>query len=119
MSLTCGMVGLIACGKTTIYNAVTAAGAASFDGSEMHKAVVSVPDERLQALAKIYNPSGVVAATMRVVDIPGLKAGATDKPGRSTRLLQAYQGCRCPASCGAVLYVRRPLLARQRYRPGA
>ena len=53
MSLTCGMVGLTACGKTTIYNAVTAAGAASFDGSEMHNAIVSVLDERLQALAKI------------------------------------------------------------------
>jgi len=82
------MVGLTACGKTTIYNAMTAAGAASFDGSEMHSAIVSVPDERLQALARIYNPTRVVAATMRVVDIPGLQAGATDKPGRSNRLLQ-------------------------------
>ena len=54
MSLTCGLVGLTACGKTTIYNAVTASGAASFDGSEMHNAIVSVPDEWLQALAKIY-----------------------------------------------------------------
>ncbi|MFC1964511.1 redox-regulated ATPase YchF [Chloroflexota bacterium] len=88
MNLTCGMVGLTACGKTTVFNAVTAAGAASFDGSEMHSAIISVPDERLQALAKIYNPARVIAATMRVVDIPGLKAGATDKPGRSTRLLQ-------------------------------
>ena len=88
MSLTCGIVGLTACGKTTIYNAVTAAGAASFDGSEMHNAIVNVPDERLQALASIYNPVKVVAATMRVVDIPGLKASTTDKPGRSTRLLQ-------------------------------
>ena len=76
MSLTCGMVGLTACGKTTIYNAVTAAGAASFDGSEMHNAIVSVPDERLQALAKIYNPARVVAATMRIVDIPGFLYGA-------------------------------------------
>ncbi|MFC2011241.1 redox-regulated ATPase YchF [Chloroflexota bacterium] len=88
MNLTCGMVGLTACGKTTIYNAVTAAGAASFDGSEMHNAIVSVPDERLQTLARIYNPVKVVAATMRVVDIPGLKAGAADKSGRSTRLFQ-------------------------------
>jgi GTP-binding protein YchF len=88
MSLTCGLVGLTACGKTTIYNAVTAAGAASFDGSEMHNAMVNVPDERLQALAGIYNPAKVVAATMRVVDIPGLQAGAADKSGRSNRLLQ-------------------------------
>ena len=63
MALTCGMVGLTTCGKTTIYNALTAAGAASFDGSEMHSAIVSVPDERLQALAEIYNPARVVAAT--------------------------------------------------------
>ncbi|MGB2877140.1 MAG: hypothetical protein WBB97_03810, partial [Dehalococcoidales bacterium] len=57
MSLTCGMVGLTACGKTTIYNAVTAAGAASFDGSEMHNAIVSVPDERLQAHISQLNPT--------------------------------------------------------------
>ncbi len=88
MSLTCGLVGLTACGKTTIYNAVTAAGVASFDGSEMHNVVVNVPDQRLQELAKIYNPDKVVSATMKVVDIPGLKAGATDKSGRSSRLLQ-------------------------------
>jgi len=88
MSLSCGMVGLTACGKTTIYNAVTAAGAASFDGAEMHNAIVNVPDERLQALAKIYNPARVVATTMRVVDIPGLTAGTADKPGRSNKLLQ-------------------------------
>ncbi len=88
MSLTCGLVGLTACGKTTIYNAVTAAGAASFDGSEMHAAVVNVPDQRLQELAKIYNPAKVVSATMKVVDIPGLKAVATDKSGRGSRLLQ-------------------------------
>ena len=87
MSLTCGLVGLTACGKTTIYNAVTAAGATSFDGSDMHNAIVSVPDERLQALARMYNPARVAASTMRVVDIPGLKAGASDKPGNSTRLL--------------------------------
>jgi hypothetical protein len=88
MSLTCGLVGLTACGKTTIYNAITAAGAASYDGSEMHSAIINVPDRRLQALVKIYNPARVVPATMKVVDIPGLKTGAKDKPGRSTRLLQ-------------------------------
>ena len=88
MNLTCGLIGLNACGKTTIYNAVTAAGAASFDGSEMHSAVVSIPDPRLLDLAGIYNPARVVPATMKVVDIPGLKAGADDKSGRGTRLLQ-------------------------------
>ncbi|MFH0941479.1 MAG: redox-regulated ATPase YchF [Chloroflexota bacterium] len=88
MSLTCGMVGLTGSGKTTIYNAVTAAGVASFDGSEMHTAVVGVPDPRLGALANIYHPAKIVSATMRVVDIPGLKAGAVEKTGRGSRLLQ-------------------------------
>ena len=53
MSFTCGLVGLTACGKTTIYNAITAAGAASYDGSEVHSAIINVPDQRLQALVKI------------------------------------------------------------------
>jgi len=82
------MVGLPACGKTTIYNAVTAAGAPTFDGSEMHNAIVRVPDERLQELATLYNPAKVVTATMKVVDIPGLKIGDRDKPRRVNTLLQ-------------------------------
>ncbi|MFC2058240.1 redox-regulated ATPase YchF [Chloroflexota bacterium] len=88
MSLTGGLVGLSACGKTTIYNAMTAAGAASFDGSEMHRAVVNVPDPRIQELARIYNPAKTVNASLTLVDIPGLDAGSTAKPGRGTRLLQ-------------------------------
>ena len=88
MNLTCGLVGLTVCGKTTIYNAVTAAGAASYDGSEMHRVIVNVPDPRIQALAKLYNPAKITPATMQVVDIPGLAAGSIAKPGRSTRLLK-------------------------------
>ena len=88
MGLTCGLVGLAVCGKTTIYNAITAAGAVSFDGSEMHLAVVDVPDPRIDALTKLFNPSSVVPATLKVVDIPGLEAGSTAKQGSSTRLLR-------------------------------
>ncbi len=85
MSLTCGMVRLTAYGKTTIYNAV-AAGAASFDGSEMQNAIVSVSDKRLQALAKIYNPARGVATTTRVVDIPGVpRWAASSSRGRCLR----------------------------------
>ncbi|MFH1169882.1 MAG: redox-regulated ATPase YchF [Chloroflexota bacterium] len=87
MSLSCGLVGLTGCGKTTIYNAITAAGAAIYDGSEMHTAVVSVPDQRLQAMAELYHPQRIVPATLQVVDIPGLKAGSEDKSGRGSRLL--------------------------------
>lgn len=88
MSLTCGMVGLASSGKTTIYNAITAAGVASFDGAEAHTAVISVPDLRLEALANIYHPVKIVPAQMKVVDIPGLGAGAVEKTGRGSKLLQ-------------------------------
>lgn len=87
MSLSCGLVGVTACGKTTIYNAITAAGAASYDGSEAHTAVVNVPDPRLQAFAALYNPPKVVPTTLKVVDIPGLKSASGEQSGRGSRLL--------------------------------
>ena len=87
MSLSCGLVGLPSCGKTTIFNAITAAGAASYDGSEMNRAVVNVPDPRIQPLVDMYSPQKVVPATLEVVDIPGLKAGSTAREGRGTKLL--------------------------------
>ena len=87
MALNCGLVGLPGCGKTTIFNAITAAGAASYDGSEMNRAVVNVPDPRIQPLVDLYNPEKTVYATLEVVDIPGLKAGSTAGEGRGARLL--------------------------------
>ncbi len=87
MSLNCGLVGLPGCGKTTIFNAITAAGAGSFDGSEMNRAVINVPDTRIQPLVDMYKPAKTIPATLEVVDIPGLKAGSTAGEGRGTRLL--------------------------------
>jgi GTP-binding protein YchF len=87
MGLNCGLIGLPSCGKTTIYNAITAAEAAIYGGSEMNRAAVNVPDPRIQSLMKIYNPPKVVPATLEVVDIPGLKAGSTGVEGRGTKLL--------------------------------
>lgn len=87
MGLSCGLVGLPTCGKTTIFNAITAAGAASYDGAEMNRAAVNVPDRRLEPLAAIYRPQKVVPNTLEVVDIPGLKAGSTAAEGRGSRLL--------------------------------
>ncbi len=87
MGLNCGLVGLPSCGKTTIYNAITAAGAGTYDGLEMNRCVVNVPDPRIEPLVEMYAPKKVAPATLEVVDIPGLKAGSTAGAGRGTKLL--------------------------------
>ncbi|MBI4303419.1 MAG: redox-regulated ATPase YchF [Chloroflexi bacterium] len=86
MGLSCGLIGLPSCGKTVIFNAITAAGAASYNGSEMNRAVVNVLDQRLHKLAELYHPQKVTPATLEVVDIPGLKANPQGN-GRGSRLL--------------------------------
>jgi len=87
MGLNCGLVGLPSCGKTTIFNAITAAGADSYGGSEMNRASVNVPDPRIQPLVEMYKPPKVVPATLEVVDIPGLKEGSTAGEGHGAKLL--------------------------------
>lgn len=74
MGLSCGLIGLPSCGKTVIFNAITAAGVSSYNGSEKNQAVVNIPDRRMSRLVAMYNPRKVTAATLEVVDIPGLKA---------------------------------------------
>lgn len=76
MSLSCGLIGLPSCGKTTIFNAITASNASSYSGAETNQAVVSVPDHRIERLVGIYSPAKTVPATLEVVDIPGLKASS-------------------------------------------
>ncbi len=73
MGLSCGLVGLPSSGKTVIFNAITAAGVSSYNGSDMNRAVVHVPDQRLNRLTEIYHPQKVVPATLEVVDISGFK----------------------------------------------
>jgi len=85
MGLSCGLVGLPSCGKTVIFNAITAAGASSYDGSEMNRAIVNMPDRRLEKLAEMYHPQKLVPATLEVVDIPGLRPSQGNE--RGSRLL--------------------------------
>ena len=87
MSFACGVVGLPGVGKTTIYNAITAAGAEGFGRDEANQAVVQVPDRRIAPLAAMFNAPKTVPAQMEVVDIPGLKAGSTAGGGRGSKLL--------------------------------
>ncbi len=76
MGLSCGLVGIASCGKTVVFNAITAAGASSSDSSGMNRAIVSVPDSRVTRLAEMYHPAKVVPSTLEIVDIPGVKAAS-------------------------------------------
>ena len=86
-----GLVDVPGCGKTTVFNALTAAGASVFDGAEMHRATVEVPDSRVQQLVSLYQPKKVVPATLDIVDIPGLGEGSTAEGDRGSRLLTHVQ----------------------------
>ncbi len=76
MSLTVGIIGLPLSGKTTLFNALTRAGAqiSGYPTStvQANRAVVQVPDERLDRLAEIFHPRKVVPTTVEFVDVAGL-----------------------------------------------
>ncbi len=86
-----GMVGLPNVGKSTLFNALTNAGAESanypFCTIEPNVGVVSVPDERLDFLAKMYNPKKFTPAVLEFVDIAGLVKGASKGEGLGNRFL--------------------------------
>ncbi len=87
MGFVCGLVGLPGCGKTTIFNAMTAAGAAGFGAQEANRAIIQVPDDRIQPLVELFSAPKQVPTTVEVVDIPGLKSGSTAADGRGGKLL--------------------------------
>ena len=86
-----GMVGLPNVGKSTLFNALTNAGAESanypFCTIEPNVGIVSVPDERLDALAKMYDPEKFTPATLEFVDIAGLVKGASKGEGLGNKFL--------------------------------
>lgn len=91
MALKCGIVGLPNVGKSTLFNALTAAGVAAenypFCTIEPNIGVVAIPDPRLAQLAAIARPERVVPAVMEFVDIAGLVAGAARGEGLGNRFL--------------------------------
>jgi ribosome-binding ATPase len=86
MGLSCGRIGVPLCGKTTIFNAVTALDASSYNSSEMNRAIINIPDRRLNRLADMYHPQKIVPSTLDIVDIPGL-GSSTQGDGRGLKLL--------------------------------
>ena len=91
MSLKCGIVGLPNVGKSTLFNALTAAGIEAqnfpFCTIEPNVGVVPVPDQRLIKIAEIVNPEKVIPTTTEFVDIAGLVKGASEGEGLGNKFL--------------------------------
>ena len=86
-----GIVGLPNVGKSTLFNAITNAGAASanfpFCTIEPNVGMVAVPDERLDFLAELYQPKKYTPAVIEFVDIAGLVKGASKGEGLGNKFL--------------------------------
>lgn len=92
MALSIGIVGLPNVGKSTTFNALTKAQNAEtanypFCTIEPNKAIVPVPDDRLEKLAEIVNPKQILHSTVEFVDIAGLVKGASQGEGLGNQFL--------------------------------
>ncbi|MEP9410353.1 MAG: redox-regulated ATPase YchF [Candidatus Brocadia sp.] len=105
MGLNCGIVGLPNVGKSTIFNALTSAKAASanypFCTIDPNIGVVTVPDRRLDKIAEIITTEKIVPTTVEFVDIAGLVKGASQGEGLGNQFLGHIKGV------NAILHVVR------------
>lgn len=92
-----GIVGLPNVGKSTLFNAITNAGAQSanypFCTIEPNIGVVAVPDKRLDKLAEMYEPDKYTPASIEFVDIAGLVKGASKGEGLGNKFLSNIREC--------------------------
>ncbi len=105
MGFKCALVGLPNVGKSTIFNAVTRAGAEAanypFCTIEPNVGMVEVADPRLQELAEVHKPQRILPAVMQFVDIAGLVEGASKGEGLGNQFLSNIR------ECDAILHVVR------------
>jgi len=91
MGFNCGIVGLPNVGKSTIFNALTSAGAQAsnypFTTIDPNVGVVDMPDERIDKLVEIYKPKKITPTSMEFVDIAGLVKGAAQGEGLGNKFL--------------------------------
>jgi ribosome-binding ATPase len=95
MTLAVGIIGLPNVGKTTLFNALTRAGAGvasyAFSTVEPNTAMVEVPDRRLGRLAEMYKPKKVTPTLMKFVDVAGLVKGASRGEGMGNQFLASIR----------------------------